>query len=115
MKIDFGISKRTSDKTSSLLKTFRSVRYSDPEYLNDPKYTMDEKSDVYSVGVLFWEISSGRIPFESESADGKLTLAIIQGKRETIIDDTPQKYSEIYTGIFIHSIYLIFVYLIYYN
>ena len=81
------------------MKIFGSVRYSDPEYLNNQKYTRDEKSDFYSVGMLFWEISSGQIPFESDIADGSLIFAIINGKREMIVNDTPQKYSEIYTGI----------------
>jgi hypothetical protein len=29
-------------------------------------YSLNEKSDVYSVGVLLWEISSGNLPFEKE-------------------------------------------------
>ncbi len=49
--------------------------------------------------MLFWEISSGRIPFESDTPGGSLALAIMDGKRETIIEGTPLKYVEIYTGI----------------
>jgi serine/threonine protein kinase len=37
--------------------------------LGDPKYSLNKKSDVYSVGVLLWEISSGHPPFEGESYD----------------------------------------------
>ena len=96
---DFGISKRILEKTNSLLKMFGSVRYSDPKFLKDQEYARDEKSDVYSVGMLFWEISSGRVPFESDLADVSLALAIIGGKREIIIEDTPPKYFEIYKGI----------------
>ena len=29
-------------------------------------YRLNEKSDVYSVGILLWEISSGRPPFYIE-------------------------------------------------
>ena len=109
MKIgDFGISKQTVDKTNSLLKTFDSVRYSDPEYLNGQKYISDEKSDIYSVGMLFWEISSGRIPFISESDNEKLSLEIIRGKREIIVDGTPPEYSGVYTGIIFDVVCLIY-------
>ena len=80
------MSKRIIEKTNS------SVRYSYPENL---KYA----SNVYSMGMLFWEISSGRIPFKSYPADGRLTSAIIHGKREVIIKGTPQEYIEIYKGM----------------
>ncbi len=61
----------------------------------------DKKSDVYSVGVLLWEISSGRKPFESCDDFQKLTLMteILNGKRETPIDGTPTDYVDIYAGI----------------
>jgi hypothetical protein len=48
--------------------------------------------------MLFWEISSGRTPFESDPIDVKLILSIIQGRREILIDGTPLKYFEIYDG-----------------
>ena len=50
--------------------------------------------------MLFWEISSGRVPFESDSP-GVNYIAIINGKREKIVEGTPLKYVEIYTGIFL--------------
>ncbi len=37
----------------------------DPKRLNDQdqNYKLSKKSDIYSVGVLMWQISSGRQPF----------------------------------------------------
>ena len=48
---------------------------------------MNEKSDVYSVGVLLWEISSGRPPFyvKGERYDGTLALQILHGRKESVI------------------------------
>ena len=100
MKIgDFGISKRIYEKTSQLLKGLGNVRYIDPECLKDSfNYVRNMESDVYSVGMLLWEISSGRTPF----GDNYLAImdVVINGKREKIIEGTQLKYVDIYTGIF---------------
>ena len=63
-------------------------------------YTLNEKSDVYSVGVLLWEISSGQPPFyiEGEQYDIDLAIEISQGLREKSIPDTPEDYVKVYTG-----------------
>jgi hypothetical protein len=67
---------------------------------NNQMYSLNEKSDVYSVGVLLWEISSGQPPFdaEGEQYDVSLVLEISQGLRETVIPDTPDEYVKIYTS-----------------
>ena len=55
---------------------------------------------MYSVGVLLWEISSGKKPFESyDSSPGALMLAILAGKREIPISDTPNDYVDIYKSM----------------
>ena len=64
----------------------------------DPKGTGNSKSDIYSVGVLLWEISSGKSPFENEQDDFQLILKISQGAREDPIPDTPEDYRKLYTG-----------------
>ena len=63
-------------------------------------YRLDEKSDVYSIGVLFWEISSGRPPFYVEGQQYEFRLAVLIGKgyREKIVPGTPKDYVKIYTG-----------------
>ncbi|PKY40897.1 hypothetical protein RhiirA4_25747 [Rhizophagus irregularis] len=62
--------------------------------------SLDEKSDIYSIGVLLWEISSGKPPFyvEDEQYDIDLALEISQGLRETIVPNTPVEYSNLYIG-----------------
>ncbi|RIA86054.1 hypothetical protein C1645_829885 [Glomus cerebriforme] len=56
-------------------------------------------SDVYSIGVLMWQISSGHQPYYAEGInyDISLALAIQGGEREKIIDSTPIEYSNLYT------------------
>ena len=45
-----------------------------------------------------WQISSGRKPFGDVDYGIRLTLAILNGRREEIIDGTPDEYSNLYTG-----------------
>ncbi|CAB4379636.1 unnamed protein product [Rhizophagus irregularis] len=60
-------------------------------------YLLNKKSDIYSIGVLLWEISSCQPPFHSIPYDVGLALSILQGLRETPIRDTPDGYIRIYT------------------
>ena len=61
-------------------------------------YSLNEKSDVYSIGMLLWEISSGQPPFEGELYDTGLVMKILQGYRETIVLNTHIDYSNLYIG-----------------
>jgi hypothetical protein len=58
----------------------------------------NEKCDVYSIGVLLWEISSGQPPFKDELYDASLIMRIVDGYREKTVQDTPPDYSSLYTG-----------------
>ncbi|GBC18514.2 kinase-like domain-containing protein [Rhizophagus irregularis DAOM 181602=DAOM 197198] len=100
---DFGLSRKISS-SSNPSKIFGAIPYMDPKALDKGlNYKLNKKSDVYSVGILIWQISSGYLPFFSKSTkctnyDGRLILSIINGGREEIIDGTPVKYSNLYTG-----------------
>ncbi len=63
----------------------------------DQNYKLNKKSDIYSIGVLMWQITSGYQPFYAEN-DIDLHLAIINGKREEIINGIPIEYSTLYQG-----------------
>lgn len=103
---DFGLSKRIEASSKCQSDFFGVIPYVDPKKIEFVRgkeiYTLNEKSDVYSIGVLLWEISSGKPPFyvEGEQYDVALALNIIQGQREHVIPGTPEAYVKIYTGIF---------------
>jgi len=59
---------------------------------------LQKASDVYSVGLLLWEISSGNPPFHNESYDMVLMVEIFKGRREKPVANTPIEYINIYEG-----------------
>ena len=87
---------------------FGVIPYVDPKSFNNQynindqsqRYKLSKKSDIYSIGVIMWQISSGRQPFYAESIkyDISLALAIQGGEREKIIDGTPIEFSDMYTS-----------------
>ena len=109
---DFGLSKRISESSNYSKDIFGLLPYVDPKCLNsmcninvgNQPYEINAKSDIYSIGVLFWQLSSGHRPFCSENDndpqyDASLAIAIkYDGKRENIIAGTPVEYSNLYTG-----------------
>ncbi|RGB34459.1 kinase-like domain-containing protein [Rhizophagus diaphanus] len=98
---DFGLSKRieetSNDKQCS--KIFGIIPYIDPKKITNRKYKLNEMSDVYSIGVLLWEISSSKQPFYGESVayDIGLIYGIAKGSRENPIPGTPNAYVKLYT------------------
>ena len=96
---DFGLSKRIEEASKSQTKLFGMLPYIDPKRLMDSDSSIKpNESDVYSVGVLLWEISSGVPPFNKERHNLSLILQISQGRREVIVPDTPEDYFNLYTG-----------------
>ncbi|POG59809.1 uncharacterized protein OCT59_021139 [Rhizophagus irregularis] len=88
---DFGLSKNIDDKQYGV------IPYIDPKKFSKDSYSLNQKSDVYSIGVLLWEISSCRPPFKDESNQHRLLNQILQGLRETPIPNTPKDYEKLYT------------------
>jgi len=75
---DFGIAKMSSrDTITSTTSTMGSVHYFSPEHAKGC-YT-DEKSDIYSLGVVMYEMATGVLPF---NADTPVTVALKQIQEE---------------------------------
>src|SRR2546423_10933872 len=52
-------------------------------------------SDIYSIGMLMWEISSGQPPFSIYEHDLDLAMNIINGMRPKIVPGTPLEYKSL--------------------
>jgi hypothetical protein len=94
------LSKRIEESSKTQTNLRGMIPYIDPKKFNELKsqsYSLNEKSDIYSIGVLLWEISSCQQPFKDKS-DYSLIVQISRGLRETPIPNTPEDYVKIYTG-----------------
>ena len=86
---DFGIARFSrSDQRTITDKAIGSVHYISPEQARGEK--TDEKADIYSVGVMLYEMITGKLPFNAESA---VSVAIMQLQRD------PQRPTEINASI----------------
>ena len=86
---DFGIA-RFSDKATRTMtdQAIGSVHYLAPEQARGS--ATDGKSDIYSVGVMLYEMLTGRLPFDGDSA---VTVALMQ------LQSTPKRPREVNPGI----------------
>ena len=77
---DFGIARRSRSEVRATVggdKAIGSVHYISPEQARGE--ITDEKTDLYSVGVMLYEMLTGRLPFE---ADNAVSVAIMQMQSE---------------------------------
>ena len=75
---DFGIARFSrADSNTTSEKAIGSVHYISPEQARGE--ITDEKADIYSVGVVFYEILTGQLPFQSDNA---VSIAIMQLQQE---------------------------------
>ncbi len=77
---DFGIAKAVSNSTITAFgTTIGSVHYFSPEHARGG-YT-DEKSDLYSLGVVMYEMLTGKVPFD---ADTPVSVALKHMQEEAV-------------------------------
>ena len=84
---DFGIAKAVSNSTITAFgTTIGSVHYFSPEHARGG-YT-DAKSDLYSLGIVMYEMLTGKVPFD---ADTPVSVALKQVQEEPV---DPMRYND---------------------
>ncbi|MCB1190902.1 MAG: AAA family ATPase [Leptospiraceae bacterium] len=98
--INFGIATRFIEerRTTSFIRTLEgSIHYISPEQTGRMNRAVDYRSDFYSLGITFYEMLTGRLPFENEDFLELIHshLARIANPARMINPDIPQVLSEI--------------------
>ncbi|RHZ46453.1 hypothetical protein Glove_621g11 [Diversispora epigaea] len=95
---DLGLSQSLDSNSNPNSNIGGMIAYTDPEYLrNHMKHKRNKASDIYSLGVLFWELSSGRPPFNNLPSL-EIYKKVLLGEREDPINETPKDYIDIYSS-----------------
>ncbi|KAF9966699.1 hypothetical protein BGZ73_000893, partial [Actinomortierella ambigua] len=95
----FGLAKlhsvTTTAATTNEVGLERTWRWMAPELMldADPKYST--KSDMYSLGMVMWEMAAHCTrPFKDLGDDKEVAELVVMGVREVFPEDTPDDYSE---------------------
>jgi serine/threonine protein kinase len=88
---DFGLSK---DKNNDINTKMGTLNWVAPEILNDNSQPYTEKADLYSFGLVLWEILTNKTPYE-----GKTTLQIVRlidmGERPKVPTDADPEFAKL--------------------
>ncbi|GBB97563.1 hypothetical protein RclHR1_03000006 [Rhizophagus clarus] len=94
---DLGTSKSATESPTELTdndeEIYGIISYVAPEVLQGKKYT--KASDIYSFGMIMWEIMVGRRPFWNRNHDIELIIEICDGLRPPIITNAPEGYIDL--------------------
>src|SRR5207244_7979091 len=85
---DFGISKSAIESSADNNEVYGIIPYVAPEVFRGRKYT--KASDIYSFGMIMWELMTGRRPFSERSHDSDLIIEICNGLRPPIVTNAPE-------------------------
>ena len=100
--LDFGISRfqSASDRTARGGNLLGTPEFMAPEQVTDPDQ-IDHRVDIYALGILMWEMMTGRVPFvlerqnDVEAAHALLARVVSEPVPDLGLDDAPEGLEEL--------------------
>ncbi|CAF3172147.1 unnamed protein product, partial [Rotaria sp. Silwood2] len=80
----------TTRQTTSNPTLVCTLQWTAPEILRMKKHT--DKSDVYSLGIVYWELAANEIPYDGHQS-GNIREFVLSGDRLEIPKITPSNFS----------------------
>ena len=90
---DLGLSQPANNTSSSNNEIYGVIPYIAPEIFNGVKFS--KASDIYSIGMIMWELTTGCKPFANVEHNIDLIYNIIDGQRPEITEDTPEFFANL--------------------
>lgn len=87
---DFGLAKMSAADIKTAAKRSQAYSWFAPEIYKEQPITV--KADIYSFGVILWELFTGKTPFVGKTENEIMNL-ICNGKHEKITSDIPDEYA----------------------
>ena len=88
---DFGLSQPANNTSNN--EIYGVISYIAPEIFKGAAFS--KESDIYSMGMIMWELTTGCKPFANVEHDTDLIYEIIDGKRPEITSDTPECFANL--------------------
>ncbi|CAB5186428.1 unnamed protein product [Rhizophagus irregularis] len=89
---DLGLS-QPANNTLLSNEIYGVIPYIAPEIFKGVSFS--KSSDIYSMGMIMWELTTGCKPFANIEHDTDLIYKIIDGERPKITDDTPEDFANL--------------------
>ncbi|POG64416.1 kinase-like domain-containing protein, partial [Rhizophagus irregularis DAOM 181602=DAOM 197198] len=89
---DLGLSQAVNNKSSNN-EIYGVIPYIAPEIFKGSKFS--KEADIYSFGMIMWELTTGCKPFDNVEHDHTLIYKILDGERPKITEDTPECYANL--------------------
>ncbi|GES91906.1 kinase-like domain-containing protein [Rhizophagus clarus] len=90
---DLGLSLPANYSSSNNNEIYGVIPYIAPEIFTGGAFS--KESDIYSIGMIMWELTTGCKPFADIEHDTNLIYKIIDGKRPEITKDTPECFANL--------------------
>ncbi|GBB98706.1 hypothetical protein RclHR1_00330033 [Rhizophagus clarus] len=98
---DLGLSQSLNNDTSSNNEIYGVIPYIAPEIFTGSSFS--KEADVYSLGMIMWELTTGCKPFDNVKHDHNLVYKILDGERPKITEDTPECYANLMKSCWDHD------------